>query len=186
MKPYQRIPFHFSLHVQDKKDGELKHFSFLADGTNDPRTKFLKSLKDNLGDKGSILVYNQGFEKGVLRECTDAFPRFKEWYVENIEPRIMDLWDVFRNFDYYDSKQKGSGSIKAVLPVMSDLSYKDLENVKNGEEASYQWERITFDSGIWKEEKEKIREDLEKYCELDTLAEVKIVEKLREVVGKKN
>lgn len=182
MKPYQRIPFQFSLHIQEKKDGELKHVSFLADGTNDPRTKFLKSLQDNLGEKGSVLVYNQGFEKGVLQECTDAYPRFSEWYQKNILPRIKDLWDVFRNFDYYDPKQKGSASIKYVLPCMSDLSYKNLEHVKKGDEASYQWERVTFDSDVWKEEKLKIREALEKYCELDTLAEVEILNKLYGVV----
>jgi len=181
MKAYQRIPFQFSLHIQEEKGGELKHISFLTDGTSDPRPKFMQALKDNLGDKGSILVYNQGFEKGVMNECATAFPEFREWYDENILPRIKDLWDVFRNFDYYDSRQKGSCSIKYVLPVMSDLSYKDLEHVKKGDEASYQWERVTFNE-VPEEEKQKIRDALEKYCCLDTLAEVKILDKLYEVV----
>jgi hypothetical protein len=180
MKPYQRIPFQFSLHIQNEKGGEIKHISFLADGTSDPRTKFMQSLKDNLGDKGSILVYNQGFEKGVMNECATAFPEFREWYDKIILNRIKDLWDVFRNFDYYDPKQRGSCSIKYVLPVMSDLSYKDLEHVKKGDEASYQWERITFNETS-SEEKAKIREALEKYCELDTLAEVEILNKLWEI-----
>lgn len=181
MKPYQRIPFQFSLHVQDRKGGELKHISFLADGTDDPRPKFMQALKDNLGQKGSILVYNQGFEKGVMNESATSFPEFKEWLDDNILPRIKDLWDVFRNFDYYDPKQKGSCSIKAVLPVMSDLSYKNLEHIKKGDEASYQWEKVTF-NGVSAEEKAKIREALEKYCELDTLAEVKILDKLWDIV----
>ena len=81
MKPYQRIPFQFSLHIQDKPGGELKHVSFLADGTDDSRLKFIQSLKDNLGEKGDILVYNQGFEKGVLNELQMAFPEFESWYV---------------------------------------------------------------------------------------------------------
>jgi hypothetical protein len=181
MKPYQRIPFQFSLHIQEEKGGELKHISFLAEGTNDPRLKFLQALKDGLGEKGSILVYNQGFEKGVFREGVGAFLEFKKWYMENIEPRIMDLWDVFRNFYYYDPRQKGSASIKAVLPVMSDLSYKDLEEVKKGDQASYEYERVTF-GDISDEEREKIRKALEEYCKLDTLAEVEIVEKLWGVV----
>jgi hypothetical protein len=186
MKPYQRIPFQFSLHIQESKNAELKHISFLADGTNDPRSKFMQSLKENLGDKGSILVYNQGFEKGVMNESAIAFPEFREWYEENILPRIKDLWDVFRNFYYYDPKQKGSCSIKYVLPVMSDLSYKDLEHVKKGDEASYQWERITYED-VNDSERLKIRKALEKYCELDTLAEVKIVDKLWDIIhGKTN
>ncbi|MCK5149711.1 DUF2779 domain-containing protein [Candidatus Pacearchaeota archaeon] len=180
MKPYQRIPFQFSLHVQESKDSELKHISFLAEGTSNPRSKFLQALKDSLGDKGDILVYNQGFEKGVMRECSDAFQEFKEWYEKNIQLRIKDLWDVFRNFWYYDSKQKGSASIKYVLPVMSDLSYNEMD-IKNGALASYEYERITYDEDVDDEERKKIRDALEKYCELDTLAEVKIVKKLYEL-----
>jgi len=180
MKPYQRIPFQFSLHIQEKPDGELKHISFLADGINDPRPKFMQALKDNLEKAGDILVYNQSFEKGVLRECSEALPEFEKW-LEGINLRIKDLWDIFRNFWYYDQKQKGSASIKAVLPVLSDLKYSDLK-IKKGDVASYEWERITFLENIGDEEKITVREALEKYCELDTLAEVEIINGLKEVL----
>jgi len=181
MKPYQRIPFQFSLHIQEKPNGELKHISFLADGIDDPRPKFLQALKDNLEEEGDILVYNQSFEKGVMNECQTAFPEFEKWYEENIVSRIKDLWDVFRNFWYYDQRQKGSASIKYVLPVLSDLSYSNLD-IKKGDVASYQWERITFLENVSDEEKAKVREALEKYCELDTLAEVEIVKGLKEIL----
>ena len=179
MKPYQRIPFQFSLHVQEKKGGECEHISFLAEGTNDPRLKFIQALKDNLSDTGSVLVYNQGFEKGVMNEGSDAFPEFKEWYIENIMPRIKDLWDVFRNFWYYDPKQKGSASIKYVLPVLSDLKYDDLD-IKNGILASLEYERITY-GNVLDSERLKVRGALERYCELDTLAEVEIIKTLNKV-----
>ena len=181
MKPYKRIPFQFSLHIQDKPDGKLKHISFLADGVDDPRPKFMQALKDNLGEKGDIIVYNQGFEKGVMNECADSFPEFREWYDENILPRVKDLWDVFRNFWYYDPKQKGSASIKAVLPVLSNLKYSDLE-IKKGDVASFEWERITFLENVSDEEKEKVRKALEKYCELDTLAEFEIIKGLKKAL----
>jgi hypothetical protein len=181
MKSYQRIPFQFSLHVQEVEGGKCKHVSFLAEGINDPRSIFMQALRDNLGDKGNILVYNQGFEKGVMNESATAFPEFRSWYEEVILPRIKDLWDVFRNFDYYDPKQKGSASIKAVLPVLSDLSYKDLKDVSKGDQASFEYERVTY-GDVSKEERQKIRDALEKYCELDTLAEVEIVEGLKRLV----
>jgi hypothetical protein len=196
MKPYQRIPFQYSLHVQEEEGGECEHVSFLAEGTSDPRLKFLQSLEDNLGEAGSILVYNQGFEKGVLREGVEAFPEFGEWYNENIEPRVMDLWDVFRNFYFYDQGQKGSASIKYVLPAVIGrdengklnlpegiIGYENMTDVKKGDQASYEYERVTFDMSVFKEDKQKIRDALEKYCELDTLAEVLIVEKLWGIVG---
>ena len=179
MKPYQKIPFQFSLHIQEKPDGELKHISFLAEGKSDPRPKFLQSLKENLDESGSILVYNQGFEKSVLKECSNALLDFKGWYEENILPRIKDLWDVFKDFSYYDPKQKGSTSIKYVLPVLSNLKYDNLE-IKNGTTASLEYERITFGEAD-EAERLKIREALEKYCELDTLAEAEIVKGLGEI-----
>jgi hypothetical protein len=198
-KPYQQIPFQYSLHVQKEKGGELKHVSFLAEGKDDPRVKFLQSLKDNLADKGTILVYNQSFEIARLKEGIDAFEEFAEWGKKNVIPRIKDLWDIFRNFYYYDPKQKGSASIKYVLPVLSDLKYDDLE-IKNGSLASLEYERVTYGSsadivkgdlfGRSEEEVGKLVEKeiarvygaLEKYCELDTMAEVRIVEGLWEIL----
>jgi len=177
MKPYQRIPFQFSLHIQKEKGGECEHISFLAEGTSDPRPKFMQALRDNLSDTGSVLVYNQGFEKGVMNECSDALPEFKEWYIENIIPRVKDLWDVFRNFWYYDSRQKGSASIKYVLPVLSNLKYDNLD-IKNGIFASLEYERVTYRE-VDGAEKKKVYDALEKYCELDTLAEVEIISGLR-------
>lgn len=181
MKPYQRIPFQFSLHIQKEEGGECEHISFLADGTSDPRPKFMRALRDNLGDSGSILVYNQGFEKGVMNEGCNALPEFREWYDKNIFHRIKDLWDVFKDFSYYDPAQKGSTSIKYVLPVLTDLKYGDLD-IGNGMLASLEYERVTYGSDVSEEEGGRVREALERYCELDTLAEVEIVGGLREVV----
>lgn len=179
MRPYQRIPFQFSLHIQEEPEGKLKHVSFLAKGTNDPRPKFMQALKDSLGNNGSILVYNQGFEKGVLNECANALPEFREWYDENILPRIKDLWNVFKDFAYYNPEQKGSTSIKYVLPVLSDLKYDDLD-IQNGSFASLEYERITY-GNVSDEEEQRIRKALEKYCELDTLAEVEILKSLKRI-----
>jgi len=180
MRPYQRIPFQFSLHVQDKGGGKVKHIGFLSEGVEDPRLAFLQALKDGLGDSGSVLVWNQSFEKGVIKECCEAFPEFEEWG-EGILNRVKDLMDPFKNFDYYDSRQKGSASIKKVLPVMSKLSYKDME-IGKGDLASLEWERVVFDSRVDEKEKDRVMRALEKYCELDTLAEVEILGALVGVV----
>ena len=134
----------------------------------------MQELRDNLGETGSILVYNQSFEKGVMNESATSFPEFERWYQDNILPRIKDLWDIFKDFHYYDPKQKGSASIKAILPVLTNLSHKDLD-INEGTLASYQYERVTYDPSVSDEERQKVREDLEKYCKLDTLAEVEIV-----------
>jgi hypothetical protein len=179
MSPYKRIPFQYSLHIQNEPDGELKYISFLADEKKDPRKAILDSMKENLGDKGTILAWNQSFEIGVIKELITYLPEYSEWGIKIIE-RFNDLIIPFRNFSYYNPVQKGSASLKKVLPALTDLSYDELE-ITDGGDASNSYERICREE-LSKEEIDKIRADLEKYCELDTLAEVEILKVLREMV----
>lgn len=175
-KPYQQIPFQFSLHIVKKKGDKPEHISFLADGTEDPRPEFLKMLKENLGYKGSIVVYSESFERGRIKEGFEAFPDYEEWGNEILD-RIIDLLHPFKNFHFYHPKQKGSASIKKVLPIFSeDVKYDDLI-ITNGSDASISYYKSHFED-VPLEEKEKIREALEEYCELDTLAEILLVEGL--------
>ena len=96
---------------------------------------------------------------------------------------MVDLLVPFRNFDYYDRKQEGSASIKYVLPAMSDLTYKGME-IANGSQASIQYAYITHGkidgTKAKKDEIKKVRDDLKKYCGLDTEAMIVILEKLKE------
>ena len=183
MKPYQRIPFQFSLHIQDSPNSELKHLSYITDGRHDPRIEFLDILKGGLGDKGSIIVHNQTFEKGMLKELGEAYPKYRKW-VEAINERIIDQLVPFSNFYYYDRKQKGSASIKNILPALTGKSHKELD-ITNGEDASLTFMEITY-TDVTPEYKEKKREHLEKYCGLDTEAMVFIIDKLRKSILSSN
>ena len=177
-KSYQQIPFQFSLHVVDKDNATARHYSFLADGTGDPRSEFIASLKDKLGNNGSIVVYNQGFEKDILRKLANFFPEYGEW-VEGLNDRIIDLLAPFRSFHYYHPKQKGSASIKKVLPALTGTSYDHLD-ISDGMSASLTFVDI-LSNKFTEEEMIKIREDLEKYCALDTEGMIWIVDKLKEL-----
>lgn len=177
-RPYQQIPFQFSLHIIRDKNNKVEHHSFLADGDEDPRPKLLASLISVLGDKGSIVVYYQSFEKSRLKELADAFPEYRAW-VEKILERIIDLYDPFSEFHYYNSGQKGSASIKEVLPAITGKSYKGMA-ISDGQEASISYLNITFGK-VSNEQKEKTRKELEEYCCLDTLGMIWIVEKLKEL-----
>jgi hypothetical protein len=174
-KPYQQVPFQFSVHVRDK------HFEYLHDSESDPREKFLLELKKALGDNGSILVYYQSFEIGRLKELAEEFPEYKEW-VESVIARIVDLIVPFQNFDYYNPAQKGSCSIKEVLPaVIGRNPYKELD-INNGGLASVSYFEMIFGDV----DKKKVRSDLLKYCKLDTEAMVLIVNELNQLIGEKN
>jgi len=178
-RPYQRIPFQFSLHVVKDAGSSPEHFDFLAEGADDPRPEFLSRLKEVLGDHGSIIVYNQSFEEGVLKELAGAFPEYGEW-VEGICPRMVDLLLPFRGFHYYHPQQKGSASLKHVLPAVTGVGYDEMD-INNGEIASIAFMEATYNNDIAGERRDKIRDDLLRYCKLDTEGMVWIVDKLREV-----
>jgi len=175
-KPYQQIPFQFSLHIADGK--KVKHIEFLHDSKDDPREKFLLELKKALDKKGNIIVFNQSFEKTILKQLAEAFPKHRKW-VNSVDKRIVDLLVPFRNFDYYNPEQKGSCSIKAVLPAVTGENYKDL-NIDNGSLASVSYFETVF-GGLKKQEVTKIRADLLKYCSLDTEGMIWIVDQLKKL-----
>jgi len=177
-KPYQKIPFQFSLHIMEKENAKPRHYSFLAEGTEDPKLELLSQLKKVLSEQGSITVYNQAFEKSVLKELGEAFPEYSDW-VESVCSRIVDLLIPFRSFYYYHPLQRGSASLKNVLPALTGKSYEGME-IDNGEDASIAYQAVTY-GDVPEEVRVKIREDLEKYCGLDTEGMMWIVNRLREI-----
>ncbi|MHA1185925.1 MAG: DUF2779 domain-containing protein [Candidatus Heimdallarchaeota archaeon] len=129
LRPHAQVPFQYSLHVVRKEGAEPEHYEFLYDGCEDPRKEFIEfieELQKVLGEIGSIVVYNQSFEIKRLEELAAFLPEYEEW-VEQTKTRIIDLLTPFRGFYYYNPKQKGSASIKRVLPAITGKSYDDLD-----------------------------------------------------------
>ncbi len=179
-RPYQQIPFQFSLHLQRAPGAPVEHRAWLADGAEDPRREFLRNLHAAVETEGSLLVYNAAFEKRVLRECAEAFPENAGW-IKDATSRIVDLLEPFRSFHFYAPEQHGSVSLKSVLPALTGQGYEDLQ-IHNGTTASLAFMRIAF-SDVSEEEQRRIRRHLEDYCGLDTSGMVEIVDALRRLVA---
>ena len=177
--PYQNIPFQFSLHVITKPGAMVEHYEFLAKDKDDPRPAFLAELKQDIGPKGSILVYYAAFEKSRLKELAKAFPEYREW-IDGIIERIIDLNVPFKDFSYYHPQQLGSSSLKHVLPALTSLSYDDLE-IGEGTTASLKFMEAAF-GNISDAERQKIHVDLLTYCGQDTGGMIDILKKLQELV----
>jgi hypothetical protein len=173
-KPYQKIPFQYSLHIE-QKNGKIEHKEFLATGKKDPRIELLKQMKSDLKGKGDIIVFNKSFEISVMKKLSEDFPENKKWLYQAMD-RIIDLAEPFQKFHYYNKKQKGSYSIKKVLPAITGKSYSELE-INNGADASmlYFYTHIKPNKKL---NKKKIRENLLKYCGLDTEAMIWIINEL--------
>ena len=176
-RPYQKIPFQYSLHIQDENN-KVKHFDFLARREKDPRPELLVRLGKEIGQTGSVIVFNKTFEIGVLKKLAEDFPEY-ESFIKNTINRIIDLAEPFKNFDYYNPIQKGSYSLKAVLPAITGKDYSDLE-ISDGTDASMQY----FYSHIKADLKniDEIRNNLLKYCGLDTEGMIWIIDELNRIV----
>jgi len=179
-RPFEDLPFQFSLHVVEKEGAKPKHYSFLASGETDPRPEVLERLKNLLGDAGSIVAYYAEYERRCLRQAVKAYPKYNEWFV-GIKDRFVDLLVPFSNFSFYSPKQQGSASIKKVLPALTEIDYKGM-TIGDGAEARYEYMRVTFDKEVDPQDRENVRQGLEKYCELDTRAMVEILEALKKKV----
>ena len=179
LKPYQQVPFQFSLHRQSAPGAKPEHDSSLAEGKVDPRPEFLNRLRDCIADKGTVVVYNAAFEKAVLGKLAQAFPAHAGW-IANVKRRIIDLLKPFQNFNYYHPEQAGSASIKSVLPVLTGRSYANLE-IQEGGQASMEFMRVHF-GDVPEDERRKVRQQLERYCGQDTEGMLWIVDELKKLV----
>jgi hypothetical protein len=172
-RPYQQIPFQYSLHYLENETSELIHLEFLADAGPDPRPFFADRLIEDLGEPGDILVYNKAFEKRILQEIIRDFPGYRN-ALERIISRMKDLMDPFKKKLIYLPEMKGSYSIKNVLPAMvPGYGYDDLE-IADGGSASLAFLGLLNQPDP--EQANLVRQQLLKYCEMDTMAMVKILE----------
>lgn len=178
--PYQQIPFQFSLHVQQRPGGEVVHETFLHTDAGDPRENFVRALVDNCGNRGSVIVYNMAFEARINRELAALFPQ-QAPALEAINARMADLLVPFRSRHVYHPAMQGSASIKKVLPALvPELRYDDLA-IGDGDTASRQYLKC-IKNMVTEKEKQTIYTDLKRYCAMDTRAEVRLIERLRELV----
>lgn len=170
-RPFQQVPFQFSAHVETTT-ADIEHREFLSlDGT-DPRREFAEALLAAVPISGAIITYNATFEKTRLRELSARFDDLSDG-LNALAARVVDLEPVARQ-SWYHRDQKGSWSIKAVLPTIPGLSgYEDLD-IQDGMEA----QRAYFEA-IQMSQTTDGRIDIERglkaYCEKDTWAMVELL-----------
>ncbi len=175
-RPYQQLPFQFSLHIVSE-NGEIAHREFLDLSGEDPGEAFARALIDYCGTAGPVFVYNAAFENRIMRELAMRFPLLGP-DLQDIIDRVVDLLPIARK-RYYHPDQHGSWSIKVVLPaVCPDLAYGALDGVQDGQAAQGAFlEAMALTTTP--ERKTEIERQLLAYCELDTLAMVRLWEFFR-------
>ena len=184
-KPYTQSVFQFSLHIERKPgvcDKENDHYGYLAPDHLDHRLDLIKEMCNLIKDDGMVLVYNESFEKTRLKELAYIFPEYREKLLK-IRDNVFDLMNIVKTksslyeklgyskeeskmFNYYHPDMDGSFSIKKVLPLFSDLTYKGME-IGNGVEAMVTY--AIFPKLLPLDYKHKYQKLVE-YCQQDTYA----------------
>ena len=173
--PYTQVPTQFSVHICSAPGKVVAHNEFLApDPTNDCRRELAESLLDALRGEGSIVTYS-GFEKRVIGELADALPDLAP-QLKKLRGRLVDLHAILTKRVYHPGFH-GSGSIKATLPVLvPDMSYEGLE-IGDGDAAVAAFVKMA--RGLCSAgETKRIRAALLTYCGQDTMAMVRVHERL--------
>ena len=168
-KPYQQIPFQFSLHRLDTPNGELIHEEFLYTGKKDPSPLFINALQKVIGNVGSIIVWYKPFESShINKRLAIRMPEYAD-LIESTNTRMFDLMTIFSKQLHIHPDFHGSASIKKVLPVLCPkLSYKELE-IGNGSEAMNTWNKLVTE-GREDGNRIEIEKAMLEYCGLDTYA----------------
>ena len=159
--PWEKFPFQYSVHIDNGNN--LIHREFMEESNSDPRENLIKNLIKDIPSEGSIVTYNMAFEKAVIKKLYEKFPKYEK-ELKSINERIVDLYTIFKNFNYYHPKQKGSASIKYVLPAVTGKNYDHLE-VQDGSEAFTQY----YNKYYLKKDLVS-KKALYDYCAMDTIA----------------
>ena len=171
-RPYQQVPFQYSLHIIREPGGEVEHKEYLHKDNSDPARPLAEQLIEDIGTTGTVLVWYQAFEKSRNTELGEMLPEYKD-AMQALNDRIVDLMIPFKNKWYDDPRFEGSASIKKVLPVVCpELSYKEL-GIQEGNSAQRLWMEAVLDE-TRADQKEQILTDLTEYCKMDTWAMVEI------------
>lgn len=173
-KPYQQVPFQYSLHIE-YPSGELAHREFLDLTGDDPRRACAEALAKDVPETGAVIAYNASFERAQLRQLADEFSDLAPALL-NIAERMVDLLPVAKA-NWYHPAQRGSWSIKQVLPTIApEYSYETLE-VGDGGAAQLAYAEATS-AGASSDRRAQIDAALRAYCGLDTLAMVAVHRRL--------
>ena len=196
-RPYTQSVFQFSLHIEKEPgvcDKQKDHYGYLAPDHKDHRLDLVKYMCELIPSDKMVLVYNDSFEKTRLKELAYIFPEYKDKLLK-IRDNVFDLMNVVKTksslyeslgysleeakmFNYYNPNMDGSFSIKKVLPLFSNLTYKGME-VANGVEAMVTY--ASFPKLLPLDYKHKYQKLIE-YCSQDTYAMFEVLDGLRKTV----
>jgi predicted RecB family nuclease len=177
--PYMAVPVQLSCHLVDER-GTITHQEHLAEGPVDPRPMMAEAVLQACAGSRTVVAYNASFERRCIEHLAEHVPSLRQPLLEEAA-KLVDLLPVVRNHVYHPGFG-GSFSMKAVAPALvPGIDYAELE-IGEGGTASTALEALllegeSLDAG----DRDTVRTQLLEYCALDTMAMVRVVERLRKL-----
>lgn len=182
--PYMQSIFQYSIHIEKEPnlcERYKDNYAFIPNDFLDHREELIQEMIRiiDLSNGGTVLVYNKAYESTRIKELIKIFPKYQK-ELSIILDHIYDLKDVikgsgYNSVSYYHRDLEGSYSIKKVLPIFSNLTYKDLM-IHNGVEAIVNYAKF---KDMEQNEIEEIRNNLIEYCGLDTYSMFVILKEIK-------
>lgn len=173
-RPYEALPFQYSLHVQQKKETNLDRKDFLHNADTEPSCAFAEALLRDMPSTGSVVVYHRSFEESRLIELERRCPKLAPG-LKKVRSRLWDLERAFERGWYLDPRFQGSASLKAVLPVLAPgMSYAG-HALGGGREAQLAYLKLL-------EGDSSQRAHLLDYCRMDSFGMSRVLDALRKAV----
>ena len=176
LSPLDTVVTQFSYHLIEEEGGEVKHYDFIGDGVSYPEREAAKKLVSVVKPEHCVLMYSV-YEKVCIKRMMKRLPEYGS-QLEKISERLVDLEVPFAKKYLVNRRMQGRSGLKTVLPALypgdKRLDYHYM-NIQNGKQAESVYSRL---SKMNDEERERAKKDLRDYCALDTLAMIKLLEKL--------
>jgi len=170
-KPFEQIPYLVSFF-----NGE-SHSSVFMEYKDDERKAFAEKLINYTKQYNSILVFDGTLEKLIINNLIKHYNDLKS-DLETLKNKLVDVFDVFLNLNYYHPDFKTNFSLKTIsAALLNDINYS---KINSGLEAMNYYEQYRTEKNDVL--KQLIKEDLISYCETDTLATFKLVDFLSGIV----
>lgn len=163
-KPFQQIPFLFSLIHQE--NNEWKRYSYFKPIETDSRIDFLEAILSATEKFETVLMYDKSLEENVLNQLAVAYPEHKS-RIELLKSKIVDLAEIIQTGNYYHPAMKGNFSLKSLAPIIHSEYNFDALDIQSGISAMYIYESLlNVPNEI---EREAIKSQLVEYCEMDAM-----------------
>ncbi|QRN85413.1 DUF2779 domain-containing protein [Clostridia bacterium] len=172
------LPIVYQCSVAYEKQGAVLSESYVYEEKGDPRDGVMDALLRLIPKEGSILVYNQSFERARLKELELRYPEHKI-FLKSMQMRLVDLLPLFSSFLVYHPEQQGSTKLKSVARAFLPGSYED-SSVRDGKMAQDLYDKYRKEPT--KELQKEIVRDLIVYGKWDARVLVELYQILKTLV----